>query len=87
MAKFVSDAKPWNTVDGPSLVRSAAALQLIPENVPCLVRLQRLAAVGACLPSRPEAPRLSPSRIRSLLKDPVIGSAAVRSQEDPYNNL
>ncbi|MCX5035430.1 MULTISPECIES: hypothetical protein [Streptomyces] len=87
MTKFVSDAKPWNTVDGPSLVRSAAALQLIPENIPCLVRLQRLAAVGACLPSRPEAPRLSPSRIRSLLKDPVIGSAAVRSQEDPYNDL
>ncbi|MGW3556285.1 hypothetical protein ACWDNT_02725 [Streptomyces sp. NPDC000963] len=87
MTKFVSDTKPWNMVDGPSLVRSAAALQLIPENVPCLVRLQRLAAVGACLPSRPEAPRLSPSRIRSLLKDPVIGSAAVRSQEDPYNDL
>ncbi|WP_405822918.1 hypothetical protein OG705_23930 [Streptomyces sp. NBC_00838] len=87
MTKFVSDTKPWNTVDGPSLVRSAAALQLIPENVPCLVRLQRLAAVGACLPSRPEAPRLSPSRIRSLLRDPVIGSAAVRSQEDPYNDL
>ncbi|MFC9858813.1 MULTISPECIES: hypothetical protein [unclassified Streptomyces] len=87
MTKFVSDAKPWNTVDGPSLVRSAAALQLIPENIPCLVRLQRLAAVGACLPSRPEAPRLSPSRIRSLLKEPVIGSAEVRSQEDPYNDL
>ncbi|MFB8101723.1 hypothetical protein ACFC3O_02640 [Streptomyces sp. NPDC056007] len=87
MTKFVSDAKPWNTVDGPSLVRSAAALQLIPENIPCLVRLQRLAAVGACLPSRPKAPRLSPSRIRSLLKEPVIGSAEVRSQEDPYNDL
>ncbi|MFC9243602.1 hypothetical protein ACFT7S_05955 [Streptomyces sp. NPDC057136] len=87
MAKFVADNKPWNGVDGPSLVRSAAALQLIPENIPCLVRLQRLAAVGACLPSRPEAPRLSPSRIRSLLKDPVISSAAVRAQEDPYNDL
>ncbi|MFF3547155.1 hypothetical protein ACFYXD_35620 [Streptomyces platensis] len=87
MAKVVTDKKPWNAVDGPSLVRSAAALQLIPENVPCLVRLQRLAAVGACLPSRPEAPRLSPSRLRSLLKDPVISSPAVRSQEDPYNDL
>ncbi|MFF2063814.1 hypothetical protein ACFVWZ_18740 [Streptomyces sp. NPDC058200] len=87
MAKFVSDVKPWNAVDGPSLVRSAAALQLMPENIPCLVRLQRLAAVGACLPSRPEAPRLSPSRLRSLLKDSLISSAAVRSQEDPYNDL
>lgn len=87
MTEFVADRKPWNAVDGPSLVRSAAALQLIPENVPCLVRLQRLAAVGASLPSRPEAPRLSPSRLRSLVKDPVISSAAVRSQEDPYNDL
>ncbi|MEU2977767.1 hypothetical protein ABZ678_12345 [Streptomyces hirsutus] len=87
MTEFSADEKPWNAVDGPSLVRSAAALQLIPENIPCLVRLQRLAAVGACLPSRPEAPRLSPSRLRSLVKDPVIGSATVRSQEDPYNDL
>ncbi|WP_147286267.1 hypothetical protein [Streptomyces parvulus] len=87
MARFDADKKPWNGVDGPSLVRSAAALQLIPENIPCLVRLQRLAAVGACLPGRPESPRLSPSRLRSLLKDPVISCAAVRSQEDPYNDL
>ncbi|MCW8382397.1 hypothetical protein [Streptomyces justiciae] len=85
--EFDTKRKPWDAVDGPALVRSAAALQLIPENIPCLVRLQRLAAVGACLPSRPEAPRLSPSKLRSLLKDPVISSPAVRSQEDPYNDL
>ncbi|WP_143681770.1 hypothetical protein [Actinacidiphila glaucinigra] len=87
MASFNTDGKPWDAVDGPSLVRSAAALQLIPENIPCLVRLQRLAAVGACLPHRPDAPRLSPSRLRSLLKDPVISSPTVRAQEDPYNDL
>ncbi|WP_412078853.1 hypothetical protein ACLF6K_36230 [Streptomyces xanthophaeus] len=87
MASFIARGKPWDAVDGPSLVRSAAALQLIPENIPCLVRLQRLAAVGACLPPRPHAPRLSPSRLRSLLKDPVISSPAIRAQEDPYNDL
>lgn len=31
MADFVADRKPWDVVDGPSLVRSAAALQLIPD--------------------------------------------------------
>ncbi|MFG3539436.1 hypothetical protein [Streptomyces clavifer] len=87
MADFVSDTKVWNTVDGPSLACSAAALQLIPENIPCLVRLQRLAAVGACLPHRPDAPRLSPSKLRSLLKESVIGDPIVRAQEDPYNDL
>ncbi|WP_109036428.1 hypothetical protein [Streptomyces rubrogriseus] len=87
MAEFDAVRKPWDVVDGPSLVRSAAALQLIPENIPCLVRLQRLAAVGACLPHRPHAPRLSPSRLRSLLKDSVISDPAVRAQEDPYSDL
>jgi hypothetical protein len=87
VAGFGAGRKPWDAVDGPSLVQSAAALQLIPENIPCLVRLQRLAAVGACLPKRPDAPRLSPSRLRSLLKEPVISSPAVRAQEDPYNDL
>jgi hypothetical protein len=79
--------KPWQDVDGPSLVASAAALQLIPENIPRLVRLQRLAAIGACLPSRPGAPRLSPSRIRALLKDPLVSGPDIRAQEDLYDDL
>ncbi|MGW5638522.1 hypothetical protein [Streptomyces sp. NPDC003832] len=87
MTEFHVGQAPWDAVDGPLLVQAASALQLMPENLPCLVRLQRLAAVGACLPSRPQAPRLSPSRLRSLLKDPVIGSPSVRAQEDPYNDL
>ncbi|MFC9946712.1 hypothetical protein [Streptomyces pratensis] len=79
--------KPWQDVDGPSLVASAAALQLLPENIPRLVRLQRLAAIGACLPSRPGAPRLSPSKVRALLKDPLVSAPHVRAQEDLYDDL
>ncbi|MEU7011884.1 hypothetical protein [Streptomyces sp. NPDC046332] len=87
MAELVADGRAWDVVDGPSLVRCAAGLQLMRENIPCLVRLQRLAAVGAGLPRRPDAPPLSPSRLRSLLKEPVIGDEIVRAQEDPYGDL
>ncbi|WP_326782437.1 hypothetical protein OG481_31295 [Streptomyces longwoodensis] len=87
MSPTALDGTPWSAVDGPSLARAAAALQLIPQNVPRLVRLQRLAGVAACLPHRPEAPRLSPSRLRTLLKNPVIAGLDVRAQEDPYDDL
>jgi hypothetical protein len=87
VAQDLSGTKPWIDVDGPSLVRSAAALQLLPENIERLVRLQRLAAVGAALPGRPDVPRLSPSRLRGLLKDPLISGPEVRSHEDPYDDL
>jgi len=87
MIQDLSAAKPWRDVDGPSLVRAAAALQLLPENIQRLVRLQRLAAIGAALPARPEAPRMSPSRLRSLLKDPLVSGPNVRSGEDPYDDL
>ncbi len=87
MIQDLSAAKPWRDVDGPSLVRAAAALQLLPENIQRLVRLQRLAAIGAALPARPEAPRKSPSRLRSLLKDPLVSGPNVRSGEDPYDDL
>ncbi|MET7381815.1 hypothetical protein ABZT08_23835 [Streptomyces sp. NPDC005526] len=79
--------RPWHDVDGPVLVASAAALQLIPQNIPRLVRLQRLASIGACLPSRPDAPRLSPSKLRALLKDPLVSGSQIRAQEDLYDDL
>jgi hypothetical protein len=62
------DGKPWAEVDGPSLVSCAAGLQLLTENIPCLLRAQRLAAIGAALPARSGAPFLAPSRLRGLLK-------------------
>jgi len=81
------DTAPWVEVDGQSLVSAASALQLMPQNIPRLLRLQRLAAIGAALPSRPGAPRLSPSRLRAILKHPMVSNSDVRSQEDPYDDL
>jgi hypothetical protein len=81
------DKYPWNTVDGPALVATAAGLQLIPENIDRLLQLQRLAAIGLALPPLPNAPSLSPSKVRSLLKDPLVSGPQIQSQEDPYDQL
>jgi hypothetical protein len=78
---------PWAGVDGPSLAGCAAALQLLPENIPFLIRLQRLASVGAALPPARDARPLSPSRLRALLRDPLISGEDVRREEDPYEDL
>jgi hypothetical protein len=59
----------------------------MPENIPFLVRLQRLAAVGTALPPYRDARPLSPTRLRALLKDPLISGEDVRQQEDPYDDL
>src|SRR6266545_2885975 len=81
------DGRPWANLDGPSVVSSAAALQLLKENIPYLVRIQRLAAIGAALSARPDAPPLSPSGLRALLKHPLVSGDNVRSHEDPYDDV
>jgi len=78
------DARPWAQLDGPSLASSAAALQLLPENIPCLLRAQLLAAIGAALPARPGVRPLSSSQLRAALKDPDVSGESVRAEEDPY---
>jgi len=87
MATTVLSGRPWQDVDGPSLAACAAALQLLPQNIPRLLRLQRLAAIGAALPHRPNAVRLSPSKLRALLKDPLVSGPNARAQEDPYDDI
>jgi hypothetical protein len=59
----------------------------MPENIHHLIRLQRLAVIGASLPERPDTPRLSPSRIRDLLKQPMVSGKDVRAREDPYDDV
>lgn len=78
---------PWIALDGPSVACAAAALQLLPENIHHLGRLQRLAAIGVSLPERPGALRLSPSRLRTLLKHPLVSGADVRANQDPYDDV
>lgn len=81
------DDQPWVGLDGPSVAMAAAALQLLPQNIPCLLRTQRLAAVGAALPARPQTRSLTPSGLRRLLREPVIDDDAVRQQEDSYDDI
>ncbi len=79
------ESQPWSTSDGPTLVRAAAALQLLPANRPCYLRLQRLAAIGSALPARGEVPPLSASRLRQVLRNEVVDSLQMR--EDPPEDL
>lgn len=78
-------ARPWAAIDGPSLAQAAAALQLLPDNRPALLRLQSLAAIGASLPVREERARLSPSALRHALQQPVVEQ--LMRHEDPPEDL
>jgi hypothetical protein len=81
------DARPWADIDCPSSAGCAAALQLLLENIPCLLRAQRLASIGAALPRTADAPPLSPSRLRAVPKHPLIAGEAVPAQEDPGDEV
>jgi len=80
------NASLWAGLDGPTLASCAAALQLMPENIPFLTRLRRAAVIGAALPTAPGARPLSPSGVRALLKHPLISGEDVRREEDPYDD-
>lgn len=77
----------WHRVDGPALLAVASALQLNPANVAWLLRLQRLAVVAAGLPSRPDAPTLTFSKLKGLLAAPGIDDADTPQMQDPYEGL
>jgi len=77
----------WAGVDGPSLLAAACALQLRLDNVHGLVRLQRLAAVAARLPSLADARPISSSAVKRLLAVNQIGGPAVGSLEDAYEGI
>jgi hypothetical protein len=55
--------------------------------LPWLLGLQRLAAVAAGLPSRPEARSLSSSKIKSLLGIDGIGGSGMNGLQDPFEGL
>jgi hypothetical protein len=85
VAGIRTDSVP-RSIDGPSLTAAASGLMLLAENSSRLVRLHRLAALGAALPAR-EAASASPSALRSLLKRDDIGGRAILAQEDPYSEV
>lgn len=59
----------------------------MPTNIHHIGRLQRLAAIGASLPEMPGAARLSPSRLRTLLKHPLVSGPDVRANQDLYDDV
>lgn len=81
------NSRPWIELDGPSVLRAAAALQLLRENIPCLLRVQRLASIAAGLPPLPSPSRLSTSTLRGLLKNTLIADPSVLGAEDPYDDI
>jgi len=79
--------RPWVSVNGAKLAAAAAALQLVPENIGFLIRLQRLAAVGVSLLSQTQPTRVSPSNLRALLKEAIVSGPTIQSYEDPYADI
>ncbi|MFL0409679.1 nuclease-related domain-containing protein [Microbacterium paludicola] len=77
----------WLEVDGPALLASASALQLLPSNASKQFGLQRLAVLAASLPSRPQARPLSSSTFKSLLGSESVGDEYVRGQQDPFEGF
>lgn len=85
VAGIRTDNVPPN-LDGPSLVAAASGLMLLAENSSRWVRLHRLAALGMALPDS-DAPSLSPSAVRSILKREDVGGEGLRMQEDQYSEV
>lgn len=79
--------KPWTSVNGVKLAAAAAALQLIPENIGFLIRLQRLSAIGVSLSSQARSAKISPSNLRALLKEVIVSGPAIQGYEDPYADI
>jgi len=73
-------------VDGPSVVAAASGLMLLPDNASRLVRLHRLAALGMALDDD-QAPSMSSSAVRALLKTEDVGGPRVQMQEETYSEV
>lgn len=71
----------FNALD---LAATAGALELIPENAERTLRIQAFAHVAGTLPYRDDLPRISASRLRSVVNGPELGALA--HGEDPFPN-
>lgn len=87
MSEIAFLRKPWTGLNGANLAASAAALQLVPENMGFLIRLQRLALIGVSLPKSGHTQAVSPGKLRSLLNHSLINGFEIRELEDPYSDL
>jgi hypothetical protein len=71
--------------DPADLLITAAALQLLPENADCLIRIEAFSHAIASLPHTPGLPRISIPRVRNLLNSPPLSEEIARA-EDPLPN-
>lgn len=78
---------PWRDMDGPTLLATASTLQLNPQNISWLLRLQRLASIAATLPEVPSARMPSPWKIQKLLSLQGINDRGTKHQQDPYEGV
>jgi hypothetical protein len=81
VAHAISDYAPV------ALVRAAAALQLCPENVQRLYRLQRLAALSAAHAQGPVGKPPSASALREILRSTEITNDFTLGSEDNYDDV
>ena len=78
---------PWRDMDGPTLLATASTLQLNPQNISWLLRLQRLASIAVTLPEVPSARMPSPWTIQKLLSLQGINDRHTEHQQDPYEGV
>ena len=73
--------------DAADLVRSAAALQLIPPNSDHLIRIQALAHTAVSLLTNPVGQKkISTGSLIGVCHQPPLGSGPIAMAEDPYEN-
>lgn len=71
--------------DPVDLLATAAALQLVPQNADCLIRLEAFALASASLHHTPGRHTISIPRVRKLLNSPPLSDEIARA-EDPLPN-
>lgn len=71
--------------DPVDLLATAAALQLLPENADCLIRIEALAHVACALQADRDKPKISLPKLRSILNSSPL-SDEIAQAEDPFPN-
>lgn len=69
--------------DSLDLLRSAGALQLLPENSGRFVRLEALSCILASLPDTKSKPLISQGRLKKILNEGFLAGPEVARYEDP----
>ena len=84
LIKLSEELSHYETRD---LAASVAALQLVPQNADCLIRLAVLAHVVASMKPAQSSVYISPHRLKRICNTVGVGDPRVASQDDPANEL